>query len=167
MRTKVILGLAGLATAMYMANKQFNQLDFDKVESLTQKVIRENGFDVDYRMIVIMAKIESDFNKMAFRFEAHLNDGSVGLMQTLLKTAKWLAEDMGYTKYGVPTYSDLLDAEKSIYFGCAYVEWLSTWKGVHRTERWIVESYNGGPNNTNSMTQNHYRKYLKAKEELY
>lgn len=167
MKTKIIIGLAGLATAMYVANKQFNQLDFDSVENLTKKVISENSFDVDYRMVVTMAKIESDFNKMAFRFEPHLNDGSVGIMQTLLKTAKWLAEDMGYTKYGVPTYSDLLDAEKSIYFGCAYVEWLSNWKHINRTERWIVESYNGGPNNTNTMTQNHYRKYLKAKEELY
>lgn len=129
-----------------------------------ENVLRAHNLAVDPDMILAMIQIESSGNPKAVRYEAHLDDVSVGLMQTLGSTARWLAEDLGYTAYGLPSNDDLLSPEVSIYFGAAYVQWLSTYRGERRSEQWIVESYNGGPGNSNSQTQNHYRKYLKAKE---
>lgn len=121
---------------------------------------------LDPLMIRAMVEIESAGNTAAYRYEAHIQDASVGLMQTLLSTARWLASDMGYRSKGIPDLVDLLDAETSIYFGCAYVAYLSRWRGVARSERWIVESYNGGPGNSNAQTVNHWNKYLAAKARL-
>jgi hypothetical protein len=44
--------------------------------------------------------VESGGVKNAYRYEAHLNEGSAGLCQMLLSTAMWLANDMGYTAHG-------------------------------------------------------------------
>ena len=63
-------------------------------------------------------------------------------------------------------YIDLLDPEKSIYFGAAYVEWLSNYGGKKRGVQWIVESYNGGPGNSNSQTKNHWNKYKAARMKV-
>jgi soluble lytic murein transglycosylase-like protein len=131
-----------------------------------QQIVNENGFNADPAMVVTMAKIESNFNPLAVRFEPHINDSSYGLMQTLYSTAKWLATDMGYNRYGVPSETDLFNREKSLYFGAAYIDYLSNYGGVARDEAWIVESYNGGPHNSNKQTQNHLRKYYEAKESL-
>jgi soluble lytic murein transglycosylase-like protein len=165
----LVLSLVGLVGALVLMLRQYSTLDKDAIEKLAKEVIEENPVfrNVDYRMIVTMAKIESNFNGVAFRYEPHKNDASLGLMQTLLGTAQWLARYMGYTKYGIPTLKDLADPKISIYFGCAMVRWLSNYRGVSRSEEWIVESYNGGPNNSNSMTQNHLRKYKQAKQEMY
>lgn len=168
MENKQILALVALIVGLVaITNKLVGTLTKEEIEDLAKKVIAENKFDVDYKMIVSMAKIESNFKRFAFRYETHLNDASMGLMQTLLGTAQWLAKDMGYAKYGIPSYLDLSDPEKSIYYGCAYVNWLSNYRGVKRGEQWIVESYNGGPGRSNSQTQRHWKKYQKAKGELY
>lgn len=153
-----------LAILVFFANNTFNTLSQHKVEVLVNEVIQENNFNVDHQMLVTMAKIESDFNKKAYRYEAHKEDASTGLMQTLLGTAKWLATDMHYNRYGVPTEADLKNPKKSIYYGAAYVNWL---RGKSSSEQWIVESYNGGPGNSNSRTMNHWSKYKQAKKELY
>lgn len=123
------------------------------------------GLNVDPEMIAAMVKIESSFNPKAYRFERHLNDASYGLMQTMLKTAQWMY-DIGYKAYARPTGTDLYDGNKSIYFGMAYVDYLSKYKKKARDEKWIVESYNGGPGNSNSGTKNHLRKYYEAKEDI-
>lgn len=44
--------------------------------------------------------VESGGVENAYRYEAHLNEGSAGLCQMLLSTAVWLANDMGYTAHG-------------------------------------------------------------------
>jgi soluble lytic murein transglycosylase-like protein len=167
MKFKFIIALIFIISCFIIIEKSYGTLSAKKVENLAIKTIQENKFDVDYKMLVSMAKVESNFDKHAFRYEPHIKDSSAGLMQTLLKTAKWLATDMGYSKYGIPTYKDLLKPEVSLYFGGAYVNWLSDYEGIPRNEQWIVESYNGGPDNSNVMTRNHYSKYIKAKDELY
>ena len=53
-----------------------------------------------------------------------------------------------------------------MYFGAAYVNWLLSYRGQARSERWIVESYNGGPGNSNTQTRRHYRRYINAKSAL-
>lgn len=163
-KRNLVIGLLILAVLVFFANNQFNTLSQERVEALAKSVITENNFNVDPQMVVTMAKIESDFNKKAYRYEPHKNDASTGLMQTLLSTAQWLATDMGYNRYGVPTKADLQNPKKSIYYGSAYVNWLRT---KSSNEQWVVESYNGGPGNSNSQTMAHWAKYKQAKKELF
>jgi len=160
-----LAGLAGLFWAL--SNKTLAlpgaAWSESQVRELAKRVISENGWSINPEMLVAMAKIESGFNPLAIRYEALLNDASIGMMQTLLSTARWLATDMGYTKHGIPDMSDLIEPEVSMYFGAAYVNWLSNYSGQARAEQWIVMSYNGGPGADNSQTQNHWNKYIEVK----
>ena len=124
-----------------------------------------HNLNADPMMVAAMVKIESRYNASAKRYEAHLNDSSYGLMQTMLKTAQWL-HGLGYKGKDYPTAKTLVDGETSLYFGMAYIDYLAKYKGKARDERWIVESYNGGPGNSNKQTQTHYAKYLQAKTEV-
>lgn len=161
----ILAGLAGLF--MVLTNKTFKipGLGYTQAEAaaLAARIVQENGFNADPQMLAAMAMIESSGNPLALRYEAGINDASIGLMQTLSGTARWLATDMGYSKYGVPDIADLTKAEVSMYFGAAYVHWLSNYKGQARSEDWIVQSYNGGPGANNPMTRNHLAKYRAAR----
>lgn len=137
------------------------------IRALAQKVTREYFPQVDPAMVVRIAWIESNFAPNAFRWEWHLADASVGVMQTLVGTATWLFEQMGATAKGEPTFVSLTDPETSIYFGAAYLNWLRTWRGKPRSEEWIVRAYNGGPGNaTSQRTAAYWQKYLAAKERF-
>lgn len=134
--------------------------------ALANKIVARHYQGIDPIMILTMAKIESSLDPLAERFEPHINDSSIGLMQTLLGTATWLYNDIGARAYGAPTKESLQRPEVSIYFGAAYINWLSTWRGQAQSENWIVESYNGGPGNSNSQTRNHLSKYIKTKQQI-
>lgn len=128
-----------------------------------------NYFDgrVPVQMAVRIAYIESSFNPTAVRIEAARGDASVGLMQTLVSTARWLATDMGYTAYGVPSFGDLLKPDVSMYFGMAYLDWLANRNPSTegRSEETIVRAYNGGPGGAASAaTLPYWQKYLAAAE---
>lgn len=124
---------------------------------------------VSWRMLVTMAWIES-----SWRPGVTGDDGtSFGLMQVLRTTAQWLAGEMGASLYGRHlSDAELLRPEVSMYLGAAYVAWLSRYRGVPRSEEWIVRGYNGGPgwatasDRSLSMTLNHWTKYQRAKVEL-
>ena len=164
------IGLLGVSQAKNISLSEMGQGEAfngrESVEALV-KSLRSHFPAVDPQMIVAMAKIESSFNPTAYRYEKHIDDASIGLMQTLVKTAQWLYDDMGYKSFGRPSETDLYDPKTSLYFGMAYVNYLQNWKGRARSESWIVQSYNGGPNNSNHQTRNHWNKYQKAKRELY
>ncbi|KAK3270416.1 hypothetical protein CYMTET_21186, partial [Cymbomonas tetramitiformis] len=114
-----------------------------------------------------IALVESAGDPKAYRWEAHINEGSTGLCQTLLSTAVWLATDMGYNTYGKPTDATLEDPEISFYFGAAYLIWLSTYKRIQQTEEFIVRGFNGGPNGINaSVTVRYWEKYNAAKKAI-
>lgn len=138
----------------------------DRVLNEAAELRNRYGLNVSPLMIAAMAQIESSYNPKAQRHEAHLGDSSWGLMQTLLGTAQWLYDDMGYRDFGRPSEKTLTDGRTSLYFGMAYVDWLSRYKGIQRSEQWIVESYNGGPNNSNAQTRNHWAKYQRAKAQI-
>jgi len=164
----LVLMIAGLASLFMVLSRRTLSLpgaalSAAETAALAQRIINENNFHVDLGMLTTIAEIESSRNPLALRYEPALNDASIGLMQTLLSTARWLAADMGYARHGIPDLSDLLDAEKSMYFGAAYLNWLSRYKGQTRSERWIVMSYNGGPGNDNPMTRHYFEKYQLAR----
>lgn len=153
-----------------------------EVRTLANYVVKTYYPSVNPLMLMAMAKIESSFITTTSRYESHVTawtadkkaDTSLGIMQTLTV----IARDM-YTKgaasYGnparhtgvLPPLNHLLyNPLASMYFGAAYVDWLRRHPRVGNSERAIVESYNAGPGNSNTQSQNHYAKYNAAKAVL-
>ena len=168
---KVLMVGAGVATLLALKSRTGlagvpYQLPADQVFKIADQIRKRYYVGVSPLMLTAMAKIESAFRPGALRYETHLGDASIGLMQTLYRTARWLHDDLGYQAYQLASSDDLMDPQTSVYFGGAYVDWLSTWRGVQRAEQWVVMSYNGGPNADNSQTRNHWAKYQAAKAQL-
>lgn len=161
----ILAGLAGLFWALSSRTLALPgvALSRARVLSLARRTIKDGGFDVDPDMAAAIAEIESSNNPLALRFEPGINDASVGLMQTLLGTARWLATDMGFAKFGTPTLADLLDPEVSMYFGVAYLHWLRNYRGTRRGDDWVVMSYNGGPGADNKATREYLAKYKRLR----
>jgi len=160
--------LAGIAVflSVKIGGAIGGKLSVAEVRALAQRTIADNGFFIRPDMALAIAVIESGdlnnpnagMNPHATRFEPQVLDVSTGLMQTLLGTAKWLATDMGYTAFGVPRATDLYKPEVSMYFGCAYLDWLQDYKNTSRSEDWIVQSYNAGPGNSSGFYLQKYKK---------
>ena len=141
----------------------------DEIRALAVETVRRYGFNVSPDMLVAIAFIESSFNPLAVRVEPHKNDASAGLMQTLLGTAQWLHDDFSiYRAKGRPSFDDLMRPDISMYFGAAYLDWLSTYMRRRQSEEWIVRAYNGGPGNAknSSQTADYFRKYQAARERF-
>ncbi len=179
-QTNLAFIVAGLAAAFAFLNRKAFASEgplwtLENVRAVAGTTVRSFNLRVDPDLIARIAWIESSnrereadavrFNTTALRFENHIGDASAGLMQTLVGTARWLAKDMGYTAFGVPTLDTLLSSpQASIYFGAAYLDYLSRYRGQARAEEWIVRSYNGGPGNVGNATADYWDKYLDAKK---
>lgn len=143
------------------------RLDRATVKEICEAVTAAHFPAVDPLMLRAMVEIESSRDPCAFRPELHLDDASIGLMQTLLQTALWLYRDMGAKAMGEPDLTKLRDPATSVYFGAAYVNWLRTFRNTPQTEEFIVRGYNGGPGGVHiPQTAHHLRKYVKAKADL-
>lgn len=92
---------------------------------------REAGFDP--ALVASVVEQESGFNARAYRYEAHLDDASWGLMQTLLSTARW----MGYPGSGEGLY----DPSSSLAWGLKYLDWC---RRNTKSERNMLAAYNAG-----------------------
>lgn len=163
MTPEILAALAGvgLVAALIFARRvsggagdlSSEQLPVKTVRSFAESEIRAQGFRISADMVVRIAWIESSNRARSagqMRFDpSAVGDGgrSIGLMQTRLTTAQDLALNFGYTTFGVPSRDDLFGPQASIYFGAAYLDWLSHYGGRRRSEEWIVRSYNGGPGN--------------------
>lgn len=83
---------------------------------------------------------------------------------------RWMTTDLGYSKYGVGeaiTDKTLEDPRISLYFGCAYLTWLSNYAGKARSDEFTYRGFNGGPNGINLDSTVHYwQKQLKARKEI-
>lgn len=73
----------------------------------------------------------------------------VGIMGIDYPTAFWLYKDAGYKAYVVNSVDDLCNPFASMYFGAAYMAWLSKYEGRERTDQFIVQAYLKGPENVN------------------
>eukprot|EP00899_Mesostigma_viride_P008029 jgi/Mesvir1/17227/Mv07641-RA.1 len=119
------------------------------------------------RMLRAICVIESGGDPQAYRWEPGIGEASAGLMQTLLSTAQWLAKDMGYNAFGIPTINDLYRPAVSMYMGASYVHYLSGINGHTGSEEFVVRGYNGGPNGyKNKSTMDYWKKYLRVKSSL-
>ncbi|XP_027172854.1 uncharacterized protein LOC113772460 isoform X2 [Coffea eugenioides] len=72
-----------------------------------------------------------------------------GLMGIDYPTARWLYKDVGYKAYIVDSVDDLCKPFVSMYFGAAYLAWLSEYEGRERTPQFVVQAYLAGPQNVN------------------
>ncbi|CAK7326058.1 unnamed protein product [Dovyalis caffra] len=72
-----------------------------------------------------------------------------GLMGIDYSTAFWLYMELGYRAYRVDSADDLTKPFVSMYFGAAYLAWLSEYEGRERTPQFVVPAYLSGPKNVN------------------
>lgn len=89
-----------------------------------------------------------------------------GLMQTELQTVQWLAScSPRYGVFSVASAADLSRPFVSMFYGAAYVHWLSRFEGKVQGEEFIVRGYVGGPNGSRSAeTLPFWESYLKVNE---
>lgn len=159
------IGTVTGALSGYGADGALSQME---VQGLAENMTAVYFPRLSPQMLVAMAWIESSFRPTAFRLEPHVGDASVGLMQTLGKTAVWLWE-MGYRDVmngeRAPDVTDLADPSIAMYFGAAYLDYLSNWGGAPRDERFMVQAYNVGPSKAATLTQAgpYFNKYLAAR----
>lgn len=123
---------------------------------------------VDPRVVCAIAEVESSRQPLAYRFEPARGEASTGLMQVLQSTAEWLARDMGYRVYSADwRVTGLYRPFEAVYFGAAYLNWLSTYQNKPRDEEFIVRGYNGGPQGyALAATERYWEKYKRAKQAL-
>ncbi|GMH07942.1 hypothetical protein Nepgr_009782 [Nepenthes gracilis] len=88
----------------------------------------------------------------------------VGLMGIDYPTADWLKKELGYRAYIVESADDLRKPFVSMYFGAAYMAWLSEYEGRERSPKFVVQAYLLGPKNVNLDEPG--PAWLKFEEEL-
>lgn len=90
-----------------------------------------------------------------------------GLMETELETVLWLAScSPRYAMYPAASLADLSRPFVSIFYGAAYVHWLSKFEGKSRGEEFVVRGYCGGPNGSESAeTLPFWESYRRVKGE--
>ncbi|KAL9412539.1 hypothetical protein AB3S75_046047 [Citrus x aurantiifolia] len=123
---------------------------------------------IDPDMICAIAELESDRQLLAVRYDKKSKEAKVGLMQITHKNAVWLFGEMGYRLYDVEQNPDLLFRPLvSIYFGAAYLKWLSTFQDKERTEEFVIRAYKGGTKKaTHKSTLPYWKSYISVKESL-
>nr|POE58836.1 hypothetical protein CFP56_01621 [Quercus suber] len=72
-----------------------------------------------------------------------------GIMGIDYSTAFWLYMELGYRAYRVDSADDLTKPFVSMYFGAAYLVWLTEYEGRERTPQFVVQAYISGPKNVN------------------
>ncbi|WCJ37136.1 hypothetical protein M5689_018291 [Euphorbia peplus] len=72
-----------------------------------------------------------------------------GLMGIDYSTAFWLYTELGYRAYRVDSVDDLQNPFVSMYFGAAYLAYLSVYEGRERSPQFVVQAYISGPKNVN------------------
>ncbi|GMN36482.1 hypothetical protein TIFTF001_042446 [Ficus carica] len=117
-------------------------------------------------MICAIAELESDRHPLAKWYDKKSKDTTRGIMQLLPKTADWLYRDLHYQSYEVEGNPDLLFKPfVNVYFGAAYLKWLSNFDQKERSEEFVVRSYKGGTKKaTSKKTLPFWQRYLSVKE---
>lgn len=72
-----------------------------------------------------------------------------GILGIDFPTACWLYKDLDYKAYNVESVDDLTNPFASMYFGAAYLNWLSEYEGSERSPQFVIQAYLSGPKNAN------------------
>ncbi len=166
----LLAGLGVLLIARPTFSVPGRALSLAEVRGLARSTIDRNfpGLGLDPEMLVAIAWIESAFNPSAVRIEPQVGDASVGLMQTLVGTADWLAST-DYSSFGSSvSFADLFKPERSMYYAASYIHFLtfvSSERGPGRgSEEFVVRAYNAGPRNwRSSAAEGYFARYLDAR----
>ncbi|KAK6947205.1 Transglycosylase SLT domain 1 [Dillenia turbinata] len=133
-------------------------------------IIIQRHFDsqIDLDMVCAIAELESDRQPLATRYNRRTKETSIGIMQIFPKIADWLVREAGYRTYDVIGNPELLFWPfVSIYFGAAYLKWLSNFDQKERSEEFIVRAYKGGTKKaTHKSTLQFWQRYLAVKQSL-
>lgn len=189
---KLALFATGLAAAALGMSKTLGaapggQLTRGEVRDLVRGHKRRFAFpNVPEDMARAVVEIESDRKPWAIRAEPHIADFSAGLMQTLIRTAADM-HDKGWRAYPRPSFAakvetyDLTDArrvsdspaavlfrpEVSVYYGMAYLQWLTSHSYYDGTDNWQVRAYNGGPGGgSKDYTLYYWDRYQRALQRV-
>ncbi|XP_012087347.1 uncharacterized protein LOC105646157 isoform X2 [Jatropha curcas] len=119
-------------------------------------------------MLCAIAELASDRQLLATRYDKKTKQTTVGIMQLLPATMEWLIRDLGYRVYKGEGNPDILYRPfVSVYFGAAYLQWLSNFERQERSEEFVVRAYKGGIEKANhKSTLQHWKRYLSVKESL-
>ncbi|KAK4794129.1 hypothetical protein SAY86_012123 [Trapa natans] len=117
-------------------------------------------------MLCAIAELESDRQLFASRYNKKTKDTTLGIMQILPKTAEWLRNELGYRSYEVAGKPELVYCPfVNVYFGAAYLKWLSNFEQEGRNEEFIVRAYRGGTKKAmHKSTLPYWRRYLAVRE---
>ncbi|XP_050367498.1 uncharacterized protein LOC126785877 isoform X2 [Argentina anserina] len=123
---------------------------------------------IDPDMLCAIAELESDRQPLARRYDKKSKATHLGIMQILPKTADWLASEKGHGAYQLNGNELLLFRPfENIYFGAAYLIWLSSFEQKERSEEFVVRAYKGGTKKaTHKSTLKYWQRYLSVKESL-
>ncbi|XP_010260554.1 PREDICTED: uncharacterized protein LOC104599645 isoform X2 [Nelumbo nucifera] len=119
-------------------------------------------------MICAIAELESDRQPLEKRYNRKTKETTMGVVQLVPKTAEWLFSEMGYRTYEIEGDPTLLYRPFiNVYFGAAYLKWLSSYDQKERNEEFVVRAYKGGIKKaTHKSTLDYWRRYLSVKQSL-
>ncbi|URE39354.1 Peptidase, trypsin-like serine and cysteine proteases [Musa troglodytarum] len=101
-------------------------------------------------MICALAEIVSDRQLQAEHYDRKTKQTRIGIMQIAPENAEWLVRPF-----------------VNIYFGAAYLKWLSYCDGKERTEEFVIRAYKGGIKKaTHKSTADFFHRYLSIKQSL-
>lgn len=106
----------------------------DQLNPLIDQIGAKYG--IDPNQIRAHIQVESGWNILAKRYEPALNDASIGLMQLLLNTARWITGNQALTE------QDLYKPEINIDAGAHYLSYL--YGKFNGNAKDVISAYNAG-----------------------
>ncbi|TYI42698.1 hypothetical protein ES332_A01G117300v1 [Gossypium tomentosum] len=132
------------------------------------EIVTHRQFDtkLDPEMICAIAELESNRQPLATGYDKKTNLITIGVMQVAPKVAEWIVREEDYLLFPVKEDPDILYKPfVNVYFGAAYLRWLSNFDGKIRTEEFVVRAYSGGTKKVNhKSTLPYWKRYLQVKE---
>jgi hypothetical protein len=116
----------------------------DKYDSLIYLAVDRQFRLLDPVMVKAIMSQESSFNPDAIRHEAEIADDSIGLMQLLTETARWIAPFRDLSQQQIK--ERLLDPVTNVSVGCKYLTWQIGRYGRSTREQQdkVIAAYNAG-----------------------
>ncbi|GAV84568.1 SLT domain-containing protein [Cephalotus follicularis] len=140
-----------------------------EIKAVADIIVRRH-FDmrIDPEMICAIAELESGRQPLCKQYDRKSKETTLGIMQVLQKMAEWLFSELGYRSYEVEGNPDLLYRPfVNVYFGAAYLKWLSNFEQIERTEEFVVRAFKGGTKKaTHKSTLSYWKRYSSVKESL-
>ncbi|XP_021299525.1 uncharacterized protein LOC110428133 isoform X1 [Herrania umbratica] len=123
---------------------------------------------IEPEMICSIADLESNRRPLSMRYDKKSKVTTIGIMQIAPKTAEWMFRECDYSSYPVEEDPNILCRPfVNVYFGAAYLEWLSKFDDEDRTEEFIVRAYRGGTKKaSHKSTLPYWKRYLSVKESF-